>query len=277
MASSLGRIALRRWRIRSLDPEVQIEIEGPFQPDNGVQDDRQPVMATGTTAGSAIPHTQWVSEGSRVERFSSLLRSRHLGDDIRPDIRAVKSLVRRNSILGRAPRIAFTWGDDEIRGFVSSLRPRIAGLWPGTNFPRLFPFDIEITESAAPEPFGIAAPGETQFVRLKAGETFEGLGLRYAGNPLRGELIRRYNPQVEQDGPQTGARVRIFEADHPEMQGEVVPTSIPFQDRLQARDVWHPVVDTLGASRGSATDPGLPWGLLPEVIAGEIDTDYGDG
>ncbi|MCA9567366.1 MAG: hypothetical protein KC656_05965 [Myxococcales bacterium] len=271
----LGAIAnvKRRWRIVSLDPEVDLDLQGEFAPDDGVEDSKPPQMAVGSTVGTARPQVQWTAGGVQTLTFSSQIRSRWVGEDIGPKIDALRSVREVNVALGRAPRVAVSWGDTEIHGF-ADVRGRVVGLWAGSGLPRAYLFEITVTEALPVELDAIASEGETQILRLRDGETFETLGARYLGDPLRGELIRRQNPAVADVGESAGARVKVFEADHPTLQGPVRPTGGAFLDREGRRTTWQPIVELLGASRGSADDPGLPWDLLPGVD--EIDTDTGE-
>lgn len=249
------------WVIESVDPEVRFKITGQYKPERGMTSDQKPGVTSVATAGSAEPDVQWVHGGSKVQRFSSRLRSKHNLDDIRKTRDQLKRLRQRDPTLGRGPRVSVAWGDDEVTGFVTSLRMRVLSLWV-TGLPREIHFELEIT--GAPDVQADASGiGETQIVRLVGGETFETLGQRYLGSALRGELIRRINPTIAGRREIAGDRVKVFEREHPAMRGEVVPQAPSFLG------AWESVVDDLGVARGS-TDLGLAYEDLPEVVAGLV-------
>lgn len=261
----LDLIDLNRWVIQTLDPAVFIKMKGQYNPDNGVESGQQPNLSSSSTAGSEEPTVVWVGGGSRTVRFSSRLRSLHSADDIRGKIRDLERLRERDPLLGRAPRVSFAWGDTEVEGFVSRLRIVKNGHWV-TGLPKEALFDLEVT--SAPDPKGEIGTGETQYVYLVGGETFETLGYRYLGDPLKGELIRRINPKIAGRPEEAGDRVKVLEKEHPKMRGEVKPLSPPFLDKNND-GVWATVVDALGVSRGS-TENGLSFDQLPEVVAGLV-------
>lgn len=267
--SSPSSRAANKWRIVSVDPEVELLIEGQFRPDDGWEDSQAPVMAGSSTPGSSEPLTQWVAGGPRVVTLRSAFRSLHNLDDVRPKERLLERLRERDPTLGRAPKIQVTWGHREVTGF-ARVTTRTPGFWV-TGLPIAVAFDLEVTQ--APEILldldQAGTDGETQFVTLSDGETFEELGRRYYRSPLRGELIRRQNPD-HADQEAAGDRVKVLERDHPASRVAVVPSSPPYLDRTKSGETWQPVIETLAETRGQAGDPGRPWSYLEEVAAGEV-------
>lgn len=273
MPSLADLLPLNRWSLRSADPAVVVEITGERRPDDGIESSQAPVIATSSTAGSSAPAVQWVASGPRMIRFKSSFVADNFLVDNRPKKRALERLRAQDPTLGRAPRVTFSWGDDTITGFLTGDPViRVNGYW-ATGFPKIVSFELEIMESLEVVIQGVdqAIPaGETQHLILVDGESFEELGRRYLGRPLKGELIRRINPEIAGRPEQAGDRVRVFEREHPEMRGNVFPTSVPFLDRDRAGRTWQPVVDALARERGTSDAPGLPWNLLPEVVNGEL-------
>lgn len=258
-------ISFNDWVIESVDDEVSLRLVGEYHPEGGLETDQAPVVTDTTTAGSDEPSLQWVSGGSRVWRFRNRFRSKHNLDDIRGKRDDLERLRQRDPNLGRAPRVSVAWGDRELTGFVTSLRTRDVGLWV-TGLPKELQFEIEIT--SAPDVTGSGSSGETQYLHLAAGESFETLGRRYLGSALRGERIRRINPALAGRPERAGDRVKVLEREHPAMRGAVLPLGVPFLDPDRT-GWWQPIVDALGASRG-ATERGLPYQALPEVLAGLV-------
>lgn len=257
----------REWRIVSVDPELELELKGQFPPAGGVEDNASPRLSSGASAGSSSPSVQWVHGGLRTVSFRSEFVARHQLQDHRKKERILVALRSQDPNLGRGPRVRFTWGSTVIVGFVTTCRIAKSGYW-STGFPKVIAFNMEITE--APDPIeleldDLSPEGETQWITLGQGDTFETLGARYLGRALRGELVRRINPG-QGAGEVPGDRVRVFERDHPAMAGDVRPTSAPFSDRTRQRSTWQPIVEELVEARVR----GLPWALLPEVLAGEV-------
>ncbi len=254
------------WTVVAVDSGVSLELEGEFQPEDGVEVNGAPVLGQTSTVGSAEPATQWVSGGARTVRIRSSFFSRHTLEDIRDRYDALEALDRHDPTLGRAPRVSFTWGTIEIEGF-ATVRKRITAFWPVTDFPRQIVFDLTITR-AVPLDLGDSGSGsgETQHVTLAEGETFEILALRHFGDPLRGELIRRENPGLAH-GEEAGDRAKILERTHPRMRGTVRPTSPPFLS--VGRGGPDELLAALAVDRGSGTR-GISWERLPEVLAGEV-------
>ena len=253
------------WKLESLDSAVYLVLEGQSQPDDGVQVEDGPTTTETSTAGTSIPTVQWVAGGGRLVRFSSVFWSLHLLDDIRPKVEALEALAKLDPSLGRAPRVSFTWGDLAVEGFVVGVSRRYTGWWPVSGYPKTVAFDLSIREAVPVT--ASSSSGETQRLVLAAGETFEALGLRFYGDPMKGELIRRENPALA-DGEVVGDRVKVLEREHPRVRGLVPrPLAPPFLDRSRDASTWQPILDALGSSRGREL-AGIPWALQPDVVAG---------
>lgn len=263
-------IKWNQWTITSLDAVVSLNLEGQYDPDNGVETDAAPILSESSTVGSERPSVQWVAGGRRSVRFRSTYASYHQLDDITAKLTALDALDRRDASLGRAPRVSFQWGDLALEGF-AKVQKRIDGWWPVSGWPRRVDFEIEIVE-AYPLDVGAgssSSSGETQFLTLGDGETFENLAAVHLGSPLKGDLIRRLNPAIAA-GEQAGDRVKVLERNHPAMLEAVRPSSPPFLGlEPKASDPVYQVLEDLAESRGTTT-PGLAWSRLPEVVAGEV-------
>lgn len=256
------------WTVTALDPGIFLSLEGQFQPTGGAEDGAAPIFSEAVTAGSDRPAVQWVAGGRRTVRIRSCFVSGHELDDIRPNVDTLNALAAKDATLGRAPRVSFTWGELEIEGFCK-VQTRIEGWWALSGWPRRVDFDLEIVEAYELDldGTGTATSGETQHVTLAEGETFEVLGLRYLGDPLRGELIRRENPEVAA-GEAPGDRVKVLERTHERMRAAVRP-SAPSLIALEAGGDLATVLAELAADRGESTR-GMVWRRLPEVLDGTV-------
>lgn len=260
----MGQPISVRWRIESVDPQVALILQGQRLPDEGVTRSKPPSLSSASSAGSASPSVQWGAGGQETLVMRSSLVAAHALDDIRPQRDVLDRLVRQDPILGRAPRVRLVWGDETIVGFVSRLQTRVTGYWV-TGYPKSVAFELEIVE--APDvriDVGATAPqGETQHLVLADGELLESLAARALGSAVKGDLVRRINPQIAGAGEAAGARVRVFEADHPAMRLPLFPTGVPFLDPTRAGNTWAPVVAEVAADR--AETGGLSWDQLPEA------------
>ena len=127
---------------------------------------------------------------------------------------------------------------------------------------------MEITGAEDVAPSTSENVGETQFLRFSSGETFEEYGARYLGSALRGELIRRINPELAGLPEQAGDRVRVFEKSHDDMRGRVTPQAIPFNDDAGLGAV-PALLEELAIER-LTNGMGLDYDQLPEVLAGLV-------
>jgi len=252
------------WSIVSLDSQVQLTIVGQYKPE-GIEVSKGAKLGSISTPGTVAPAVQWISNTERVLRFSAEFKAQDCMTNIQSTYDLVDRLNVRDSTLGRAPKILLTWGGTSIRGYVSSKSLKVVGYY-ATGFMKGFTFDIEVTEAPDVQlELSSPAPGETQYLTLGDGETFEHIALKMGLDPLKGELIRRENPSIASRLEQAGDKVKVLEADHERMQEEVEPLSLPFLG-----DNWTDVVQTLARSRGTSSDAGMTWDMLPEVLAGEV-------
>lgn len=264
-------VKFNAWTVTSLDAAISLDLEGQYQPDNGAEDSAPPSLSESSTVGSDRPAVQWVAGGKRVVKIRSSFVSYHQLDDMAPKLEALAKLDRKDPTLGRAPRLSFQWGDLAIEGF-AQVRKRIVGWWPVSGWPTRVDFEIEIVEAFALDldgTGGSSSSGETQFLTLAEGETFETLAARHLGSADRGDLIRRINPKIAA-GEAAGDRVKVLERTHPAMLGTVRPTSPSFLGlEVGSSGDVSAILEDLAASRGTTT-PGLAWARLPEVVSGEV-------
>lgn len=250
------------WRIVSVDPAVVLSLSSDGQTADGSQLSQTPALGVSPSPGATAPSVQWVASGPRSLAFAAQIKSRDFGHDIRPDLQALERLRTADQILGRAPRVLAVHGGVQVTGFVSRLELHVVGFW-ATGLPRRVDFSIEVVE-AAERSYETVPVGETAYRELVDGETFEQLGLEAYRDPLKGELIRRENPEIAGRFEVAGDVVKVLEREHPRTRGRVVPVSAP----LQAG--WEDVVMALGASRGTSAEPGMAFDDLPDVLAGLV-------
>jgi hypothetical protein len=266
----------QRWRLESVDPEVDLVIEGQYPASDGYRFEATPNTSASSSPGSDTPSTQWVSGGGRPGfrpvSFASVFHGDHNLDD-RPAKRweALQRMQERDPTLGRAPRVRLTFGRNSVVGWLK-VDGKIQGYWI-SGLVRAVTFTIRI-EPAPRVAVDTVDPraGETQYLSLAAGETFEELGRRYYGDPLRGEMIRRVNAAALGSGgqaPEVGARIKVLEREHPAVTGPIFPRAAAFAEQDGDGSAWKARVRAMAEERGTAIR-GLPWRLLPEIITGEV-------
>lgn len=251
------------WVLRSLDREVVLVLSGQFGPSGPVRDTATPQIAEAAAPGGGTPGAQWVRQGVRSKRFRSSFNATSFADDLRPRRRLLERLRERDPALGRAPLVALTWGDQEFRGFVSELVIQESGRWAATGLPKAIAFELELREVPMLGPdAGRVSTGFTTYVTLGSGETLESIAGRLYRNPLRGELIRRVNPELATRDEQAGDRVRVPEPEAAVVRGAVEPQSAGLLGD------WRTVLDDLATTRGTTASPGTRYWQLPEVASG---------
>jgi hypothetical protein len=252
-----------RWRIVSLDPELDLSIVSDFRPEGGVEDLQPGVFATAGSVGSSAPDTQWIRSGARTKRLRDSFVSRDMSDDLRPIRRKLERLRERDPALLRPPLISLTWGDQELTGLAIDVRITEDGRWT-SGLPRRITVEIVVQATQRPSAtIGATPTGETTYVTLGAGQVLESLAAQLYGDASRGELIRRQNPELASRLELAGDLVKVLEADHPDARGTVRPLSAPFLS-----DGWEDLVNELAAQRGTTASPGTSYALLPEIAAG---------
>ncbi len=249
----MGHVPLVPWSIVSVDPAVRLTYAGR-SPLLNVRRRKRPNVTHAATPGTSRPAAQWVHAGPEVVAFTVEVAGENMTHDLAPELNALRALTAIDPQVGRGPRVVWTWGRDTITGFVTAADENIASKWV-TGLARAVVFELEITE--APDLVESAPTGETLYTRVADGDTFEGLGFRHTGDPLRGELIRRGNPALAQRELAAGDRVRILEADHPDMRKRVAAASVPLAAAGAAAEI-----EALAESRGTVN---RAWALLPGV------------
>jgi hypothetical protein len=261
----LDLLKFNQWRVTSLDAQVFLELVGQYNPEEGIDIVKAPSITESSTPGSPVPSQSWTKGGAEHWRFRSVFNSPHNLADIREEIGKLETLQKLDTLLGRAPRVRLEWGDHVLDGF-AVLQLRHHGFWAITGLPRGMSFELDIVEAPILDFEDQGSTGETQYVVLGRGESFETLGVRYLGDALKGELLRRANPEIA-DGEGPGDLVKVLEREHPSMRVKSIrPTSPPFLDPAQDESTWQPLVTELATTRSR----GLAWEQLPEVIAGEV-------
>lgn len=264
----MARNARQVWSITSVDPEVVLDLRGYVE--GGVSDTATPLLGGGSSLGSSSPVVQWVAGGARRVRLRSRFVGEYNEDDVESRLARLRRLRERDPQILRAPRVLFAWPGVRIVGLAEDVQIDVVGLWPNGRV-REVAFEVVLV-AAEPVTVQVVSPvsGETLWTELRDGETFEALAARLWGDPLRGDLIRRANPDVALTEA-AGDRVRVLEREHPRSSGPVRPVSAAFRGLRDGSRPWEAVVDLLGAERGTvAGQGGLPWARLPEVLAEEV-------
>lgn len=249
------------WKVVSLDPEVVILLEPAQPPVDGMTITPDPQTAV-LSGASSPPSVQWLGPGVRVVKLDGILAASGILVDLRPQRDMIAALTALDPILGRAPRVSLTWGDDEISGFVTACPQKVVRYW-ATGEPQIVEFSVEVTEAPETSIEGVSISfGESLHLAFGQSEGFETLGRRYLGAALSGELIRRINPKIARDRETSGTRAKVFEKSHPAMRGEVRPVAPCFARPRDGSEPWAELINEIAATRSGR---GLPLRLLPEL------------
>lgn len=229
-----GEAADRLWTLRSLDPEVSLEILGQYPIE--VREIRDSRLDEIETAGPEAPVVLSAGTGTRRLGASTEFRSLHYDDDIRPALDRWRGLRDPDPRLGRHVRVRLEAPGATIEGKVRSVDLLIGSAWV-TGLPRFFNVSFEVVEDGGGLEIETEAPTvrETTWITLGAIETYEHVAARLLGDPNKGPLIRFINPehadkegQVREQGSEErlAVRIRVFEPEHPLMRRPVRPRSL---------------------------------------------------
>lgn len=253
------------WRLTSDDPEVDLYLEGQWRPDDGVAEQAPATFSATVSPGTAAPTVQWIAAGARVLEARISFVAPDFQKDVGAELATLRRLEAVDPALGRAPRVIFEWGElHTIRGF-ATVKIRTTSYWRATGRPREVMADLSITQAAPIDVEETGATGETLYRVLGEGETFELAAASIYANPLKGELLRRVNPDLATRREQAGDLIKILEPDHPSMKGRPRPLAFCYQGdhEQQIRELS----EALAQRRLSVRS----WDSLPEVVSGEIE------
>ena len=257
----------RRWRLVSVDTGSDLRLEGQF-PAGEISDDQSAGFGRPAASGASRPLVISVSNGIRVVRLRSEFRSLDYSDDITSRIAQLRALRPMDATLGRHPRVRLEAPGVELVGKVTGAPLTIGPAWV-TGLPRYVLFELTVEED---QPLELettdTAQRETVYVTQRDGETFEHLAARIYGDPRRGDLIRRENPEQaivwEFARPLPEGPVRVLEPEHPNARQAVSPASVAL-GALGRGEGMEARLRSLARARGRV-GAGLPWASLPEVI-----------
>lgn len=278
-SQAVGQAAERLWTIRSLDPEISVEILGqyPIQ----IREVRASRMDEIDTAGPESPVVLSAGTGTRHLGASTEFRSLHYDDDIRPDLDRWRALRDPDPRLGRHVRVRLEAPGATIEGKVRNVDLLIGTAWV-TGLPRFFTVSFEVVEDGGGLEIETETPTvrETTWITLGALETYEHVAARLLGDPHKGPLIRYLNPEhpdeqgERSEGSETrinAVTIRVFEPEHPEMRRAVRPRSLYLGARESTPRVYADRLREIAEQRGPQ---GAGSRSLRELVAaGVLDQD----
>jgi len=246
----------RQWRFRSLDPEVELDLVGDFEPRAGVRT----VVSTRTTTAQSLGDqgelVQFLSGRSDRVSVTVELHSHRRTDSLEERLRQLEGLARRHPVLLRSPRLRFSWGNEYSRDVVvTDVTHQIVRLHPAGEMAEIH-VDISMIESVDAALVVTEAgkpPPESVEVVLSAGETCELVAQRYYQDPMLGVALRLRHPDLVGGVEQSGARILVVARGHPDLKGAarfVSPALVAgddldeaFADLLDARSAPRTVPD----------------------------------
>lgn len=264
--------AARLWTLRSLDPEVSLEIAGQYPAE--ASERRPSRLDTVDTAGPQAPAVLSAGTGVRSISVKTEFRALDYSQDIGPTLDKFRAIRDPDPNLGRHVRVRLELPGLTIEGKASDVELEIGTAWV-TGLPRYFRVSFSVIEDGAGVEIETEAPTvhETIHVTTVRFETYEHLAARYLGDPGKGPLIRHINPDVTPDQEaEGGVQVRIFEREHPEMRRPVRPRSL----YLGAREDFAPAYATRLRELAEARAAGGARSLLDLLALDEISQDLAE-
>jgi len=149
--------------------------------------------------GFQDPITQWT--GGKVRAFALTVKmfSRNVDEDVRAQLKVFEALTIKDETLGRPPIVLFTLGKviNEIV-LVESIDPTIKPLRPDGE-PREITLSLSMRKY---KPFRqrqidpTKPKKESYKLRVSAAlASYEAIALRYYGDPLKGDRLRKRHPE----------------------------------------------------------------------------------
>ena len=211
--------------------------------------DKAAQIGEGVAAGATFISAVGLA-ASEAQRFGIGVDQSSL---VKDQIDKLKRMVRRDNALGRPPICQFDYGSEismlcvvQSIGGIQYDDIQSNGLLRGAT--------LQITlrkfvQAAIEENDAATLESSTLFRFAKQGDTFDSLGRRFYGNPLKGVNLRFINLTITPE-PQAGDLVKVLEPSNSQITRKVVPRSIPFQSTAAVTQLK---VDKLAARQGAFT------------------------
>lgn len=215
MATGVGQHG--RWTLDA--SEIGLSVRSPY--------DEQSVrrqIGVSTEAFGGMHRGQELSRSSpnAPEKLSvaSEFRAETSDEDLTIIERDLIRMTEVDTELRRRPLLSFTWGHITISpARLDSLSLEwVDGVHDNTGLPRALMVSLTVARAG-----GLVLERTSRFDRetsyhtLGAGETFEWLAWKRTGDPAKGEVYRRTNPDISVYGEAAGDVVRLLDASHSAM------------------------------------------------------------
>lgn len=249
-ADLAGALPRKRWSLTNADGPL---IKGTVNPlyttvtaqyDTDVVSEHMPTTVRSTAGmGDGSVGTTPGANGVDSWNISAKFAAAHAFADIKFYVDQLKKLRTFDINLGRIPLVRFEYAGINELVWISNLDVQCGGHFRVSGFPKTLTAEITLTK-AKERLLDSARRGQersTFYHKLRAGETFEFLALRYLGSPHLSPLIRRTNPGVVEA---EGQAVKILPRTHSKMRGEVSMAAPCF-----GGTDWEDVFETLAEER----------------------------
>lgn len=222
---------LRRWHIVNTD--TLDKVSGKFEAEN-VTENISSTYARKSGLNRANPVTQFLHGNADTLSMQVRLYADHVAKKIDDQLDNLKSWVKRDSLIGRAPVLIFWMGRgkiykecvlESITGLTHDRLTNLGGLRGATMTLNLVDYvAFEVTE---------VSPHETRYHRVKEGDYYELLAQREYGIAEYGDLVRRrHADKVELAEGQIVKLPSVSTLRRESRQ----PQSLPFTDAFVSRD-----------------------------------------
>lgn len=199
------------WRFRNLDTNEVLLPPFPLG-DDGVTVTVGGQVVIQSRFGFQDPIIQWTGGKVRSFTFTAILYSRDADEDVRSQLKKFELIALKDETLGRPPIMLFTYGrvineivlvedvDPQIKTLTSEGEPREIEL--SIRCHRYKPFRQQQIDPTKPTK-------ESYHLRASSAlKTYEAIALRYYGNPLLGDRLRKRHPDRPMT-PEVGYLVKV--------------------------------------------------------------------
>jgi len=186
------------WALVNLDSAAEPPIIGQF---NAVfnRTDGNPIWSKRPGLMGGRPWLSFVGAGSGMLSFSFIAIATHVLDTYPMDAwNKLQEWAKPDPVLGRPPRVLWTYGRESIEGYITKLPTAQIKMWESVPAVHTVgPVMVEITEA---NPREAQLPSSTAFVTNHSDLTAEGLANRHLGDARYGASLRTYNQGVPLNG-----------------------------------------------------------------------------
>lgn len=200
------------WKITNLDTNEVFEPQFPIDDAIGVSINEGSTLSERSRFGFQDTLLQWKSGKAETLTFPTRLFAEHYGDDIQKKVEQLRSLAKKDERLGRSPICLFVYGFAITEYvMVESVNPVLRGVLPsGSSRDVVFNITLKKYTPFSQKPLDPSRPAKESYylVASAAEQSYEALALRFYGDPLLGDRLRKRHP-AHPTAPRVGQYTKI--------------------------------------------------------------------